>query len=91
MNKKDLVAGVAERSGVTNAQAAEVLDATLALIAEALQKGEEVRLLGFGTFAVAERAASSGRNPSTGETIEIKASRQARFKPGKKLKDSLNA
>ena len=85
------VMAMAQRAGVTNAQAAEVLDATLALISEALQKGEEVRLLGFGSFVVAERAASSGRNPSTGETIEIKASKQARFKPGKSLKDSLNA
>lgn len=90
MNKKELVAGVAERAGVTNAQAAEVLDATLALISEALQNGDEVRLLGFGSFVVAERAASTGRNPSTGATIEIKASKQARFKPGKTLKDALN-
>ena len=59
-------------------------------IAGALEKGDEVRLVGFGTFSVAERAASEGRNPRTGEKISIAASRQAKFKPGKTLKDALN-
>lgn len=90
MNKNDLVALVADASGLTKADAAKAVDAVFDGIADALKKGDEVRLVGFGTFAVAERAASEGRNPRTGEKIDIPASKQPKFKAGKNLKDALN-
>jgi len=90
MNKNDLVALVADASGLTKADAAKAVDAVFDGIGEALKKGDEVRLVGFGTFAVAERAASEGRNPRTGEKIAIPASKQPKFKAGKNLKDALN-
>lgn len=90
MNKNDLVALVADASGLTKADAAKAVDAVFDGISDALRKGDEVRLVGFGTFAVAERAASEGRNPRTGEKIAIPASRQPKFKAGKNLKDALN-
>ncbi len=90
MNKNDLVAVVAEAAGLSKADANKAVDAVFDGITGALQKGDEVRLVGFGTFAVAERAASEGRNPRTGEKISISASKQPKFKPGKGLKDALN-
>ncbi|MDG5494509.1 DNA-binding protein HU [Niveispirillum sp. SYP-B3756] len=90
MNKNDLVAVVAEAAGLSKADANKAVDAVFDGITGALQKGDEVRLVGFGTFAVAERAASEGRNPRTGEKIAISASKQPKFKPGKGLKDALN-
>ncbi|MBP7338370.1 MULTISPECIES: HU family DNA-binding protein [Niveispirillum] len=90
MNKNDLVAVVAEAAGLSKADANKAVDAVFDGITGALQKGDEVRLVGFGTFAVAERAASEGRNPRTGEKISIAASKQPKFKPGKGLKDALN-
>lgn len=90
MNKNDLVAVVAEAAGLSKADANKAVDAVFDGITDALKKGDEVRLVGFGTFAVAERAASEGRNPRTGEKISISASKQPKFKPGKGLKDSLN-
>ncbi|MFV3073416.1 HU family DNA-binding protein [Niveispirillum fermenti] len=90
MNKNDLVAVVAEAAGLSKADANKAVDAVFDGITGALQKGDEVRLVGFGTFAVAERAASEGRNPRTGEKIAIAASKQPKFKPGKGLKDALN-
>ena len=90
MNKNDLAAYVAEETGLAKADASKAVDAVLEGIADALKDGTEVRLVGFGTFAVAERAASEGRNPRTGEKIDIPASRQPKFKAGKALKDAVN-
>lgn len=90
MNKNDLVAVVAEAAGLSKADANKAVDAVFDGITAALQKSDEVRLVGFGTFAVTERAASEGRNPRTGEKINIAASKQPKFKPGKGLKDALN-
>lgn len=91
MNKNELIADVAERSGLSKAQASDAVDATFDAITECLKKGDEVRLVGFGTFAVTKRAASKGRNPRTGEEIQIPASNQPKFKAGKGLKDACNA
>ncbi|MBP2312420.1 HU family DNA-binding protein [Azospirillum soli] len=90
MNKNDLVAHVADAAGLSKTDATKAVDAVFEGIADSLKKGDEVRLVGFGTFAVAERAASEGRNPRTGEKITIPASKQPKFKPGKTLKDGLN-
>ncbi len=90
VNKNDLVAHVADVVGLSKSDAAKAVDAVFQGIETCLQKGDEVRLVGFGTFAVAARAASKGRNPRTGEEIDIPASKQPKFKPGKTLRDSLN-
>ena len=90
MNKNDLVAAVASDSGLSKADAAKAVDGVFAAISGSLAKGEEVRLVGFGTFSVAKRAATQGRNPRTGETIQIAASNQPKFKAGKGLKDAVN-
>lgn len=90
MNKNDLVTHVVTASGLTKTEATKAVDAVFEGIADSLKKGDEVRLVGFGTFAVAERAASEGRNPRTGEKIDIPASKQPKFKAGKTLKDALN-
>ncbi|UEM23928.1 HU family DNA-binding protein [Skermanella mucosa] len=90
MNKNDLVAFVADAASLSKADATKAVDAVFDGIISTLKKGEEVRLVGFGTFAVSERAASEGRNPRTGEKIDIPASKQPKFKPGKTLKDALN-
>lgn len=90
MNKNDLVAHVADAAGLSKTDATKAVDALFDGIIDSLKKGDEVRLVGFGTFAVAERAASEGRNPRTGEKIAIPASRQPKFKAGKVLKDALN-
>jgi DNA-binding protein HU-beta len=90
MNKNDLVGVVAENAKVTKAQAAEAVDALFDAITGALKAGDEVRLVGFGTFVVSKRKASTGRNPATGEPLKIAASNQAKFRPGKGLKDALN-
>ncbi|AWK87186.1 HU family DNA-binding protein [Azospirillum thermophilum] len=90
MNKNDLVTHVADASGLSKADATKAVDAVFEGISDSLKKGDEVRLVGFGTFAVAERAASEGRNPRTGEKITIPASKLPKFKPGKTLKDALN-
>ena len=90
MNKNDLVAYVANAAALSKTDAAKAVDAVFDGIADTLKAGNEVRLVGFGTFAVAERAASEGRNPRTGEKITIAASRQPKFKAGKTLKDVLN-
>jgi DNA-binding protein HU-beta len=90
MNKNDLVGAVAEKAEITKGQAAEAVDAVFDAIAGSLKKGDEVRLVGFGTFSVSKRKATTGRNPATGAEIKIPASNQAKFKPGKGLKDSLN-
>ncbi len=90
MNKNDLVASVADQSGLSRGDAAKAVDAVFESITGSLKSGTEVRLVGFGTFTVSKRAATTGRNPRTGEEIKIPASQQAKFKPGKGLKDALN-
>jgi DNA-binding protein HU-beta len=90
MNKNDLVASVATNSGLSKADAAKAVDAVFDSITASLKGGNEVRLVGFGTFAVTRRRASTGRNPRTGETIQIAASNQPKFRAGKGLKDAVN-
>lgn len=90
MNKADLVTKVAELSGLTKADADKVVDATFDAITHALKGGDEVRLVGFGSFSVSQRAASEGRNPRTGEKIKIAASKQPKFSAGKGLKEAVN-
>ena len=89
MNKLELVAVVSDETELPRNKASEVVDAVFNAIEAALKKQEEVRLVGFGTFATAKRKATSGRNPRTGETMEIAASTTVRFKPGKALKDAV--
>ncbi len=90
MNKNDLVAAVAEVATLSKADAAKAVDAVLDVVGKTLKDGNEVRLVGFGTFSVAKRAASEGRNPRTGETIKIPASKRPKFSAGKALKDLVN-
>lgn len=90
MNKQDLINKVAEDSGLSKADAGRAVDSVFDSITAQLAAGGEVRLVGFGTFAVARRKATTGRNPRTGETIQIAASNAPKFKAGKALKDSLN-
>ena len=90
VNKNDLVALVADAAGLSKIDATKAVDAVFDGIIQSLKKGEEVRLVGFGTFDVSDRAASEGRNPRTGEKINIPASKQPKFKAGKTLKDALN-
>jgi DNA-binding protein HU-beta len=90
VNKMDLVASVADETELPRTKAAEVVDAVFAAIGKALKHEQEVRLVGFGTFATAKRKAGTGRNPRTGEEIEIPASVSVKFKPGKGLKDAVN-
>ncbi len=89
MNKSKLIELAALNANVTKASAARVVDATLDAIADSLKNGDSVALVGFGTFSVRERAARSGRNPKTGEAIEIAASKIPAFKAGKALKDAV--
>ncbi|MDX5360062.1 MAG: HU family DNA-binding protein [Alphaproteobacteria bacterium] len=90
MNKNELASVVSDNTGLTKADAAKAVDAVFDAITDALKKGDEVRLVGFGSFAVAAREAKQGRNPQTGATITIPASKQPKFKAGKGLKDALN-
>ncbi|NIP16749.1 MAG: DNA-binding protein HU [Xanthomonadales bacterium] len=90
MNKSDLIDAIAASTGLTKADAGRALDATVANITSALQGGNSVSLVGFGTFSVKRRAARTGRNPRTGETIKIRASNNPSFKAGKALKDAVN-
>ena len=90
MNKNDLVAAVADSTGLSKADSSSAVDGVFDAITNALKSGGDVRLVGFGTFSVANRKASQGRNPRTGEKIQIPASRQAKFKAGKGLKESIN-
>ncbi|MGH6660518.1 MAG: HU family DNA-binding protein [Rhodospirillales bacterium] len=90
MNKNDLVAAVASRTGLSKTDAAKAVDGFIESVTAALKKGAEVRLVGFGTFSVSRRAATTGRNPRTGERIQIPASNQPKFKAGKALKASVN-
>ena len=90
MNKNDLISQVADDAGLSKADATKAVDAILDNIAGSLSNGGEVRLVGFGTFSVTHRKATTGRNPRTGEAIQIKASNQPKFKAGKALKDAVN-
>jgi DNA-binding protein HU-beta len=90
VNKNDLVDAVASATELKKAEATKAVDSVFDAIGLALKKGDEVRLVGFGTFSVQERKAGEGRNPRTGEKIQIAASKQAKFKPGKTLKDALD-
>ena len=90
MNKSDLVDAVASSADVTKASAGRAVDAVLDSIGDALGKGDTVSLVGFGTFSVSHRAATTGRNPRTGEAIQIAASKNAKFKSGKGLKEAVN-
>lgn len=90
MNKQDLISAVAESSGLSKADATKSVEGVFDAITGALKKGDEVRLVGFGTFSVSKRKASTGRNPRTGETMTIAASTQPKFKAGKGLKDAVN-
>ena len=90
MNKTELVAAMAEQTNLSKKDAEAALKAFTDVVSEELKKGEKVQLVGFGTFEVSERAAREGRNPQTGETMEIKASKTPKFKAGKALKDMMN-
>ena len=89
MNKMDLIAAVADQTELPRTKAQEAVDAVFGAIEAALKKQEEVRLVGFGTFATAKRKAGTGRNPRTGEAMQIAASTTVRFKAGKGLKDAV--
>ncbi len=90
MNKSELIARVAEVTELPKKDVTRVVDAVFQTISETLQKGEKVQLVGFGNFEVRERSARKGRNPQTGEEIEIPASKVPAFKPGKALKEGIN-
>ena len=90
MNKNDLIAKVSEDSDLSKADATKAVDAVFDTITGSLQSGNEVRLVGFGTFSVTRRQASQGRNPRTGEKIQIPASNPPKFKAGKALKEAVN-
>ena len=90
MSKQQLVEMIAEKAGLTKADASRALEATMESIQEALKKGEKVSLVGFGTFATSKREAREGRNPRTGETVKIAARTAVTFKAGSKLKDAVN-
>lgn len=90
MNRLDLVTAVASGAEMSPAAAGRAVDAVFGAITGELKSGGEVRLIGFGTFTVADFAAREGRNPLTGEKIQIASSKQAKFKPGKRLRDELN-
>lgn len=90
MNKTELIAAIADKTELKKTEVEKALKAFTDVVAEELKKGEKIALVGFGTFEVAERAAREGRNPATGETIKIAASKTPKFKAGKALKDSIN-
>ena len=90
MNKTELIDAVADEAEVSKAEAGRAVDAVISSITKALKKGDSVTLVGFGTFQVRKRAARTGRNPKTGDTIKIKASKNPEFKAGKALKDAVN-
>ena len=90
MNKNELISSVANETGLTKTDSAKAVDAFVAAGTKALKNGDEVRLVGFGTFSVAKRAATTGRNPRTGAEIKIAARKQAKFKAGKALQEAVN-
>ncbi len=90
MNKSELIDAVAAAADLTKADAGRAIDATVAAITDTLSKGDSLSLIGFGTFSISNRAARTGRNPRTGESIQIKAAKLPKFKAGKALKDAVN-
>jgi DNA-binding protein HU-beta len=90
VNKYDVAAAVAAKTAMSKAAATEAVEAMIDVITRALKKGSEVRLVGFGSFYVRNRKASKGRDPRTGETISIKATKLPKFKAGKSLKEAVN-
>ena len=90
MNKTELIAAIAEKTELSRKDAETALKAFTEVVEEELKKGEKIQLVGFGTFEVSERAAREGRNPQTGETMQIAASKSPKFKAGKALKDAIN-
>ena len=90
MNKAEFTSAVADGAELSKADAGRAVDAVIEVIKKALKKGETITLVGFGTFSVRKRAARQGRNPQTGDTIKIKASKNPAFKAGKALKDAVN-
>ncbi len=90
MNKQELVLAIAEKGGLTKANADKVVNAFVETVKESLMQGESIQLIGFGTFSVSERAARIGRNPQTGKEIQIGAKKVAKFKAGKALDDAIN-
>lgn len=90
MNKNELISQVADTTGLSKADSTKAVDCVFDTITGSLKDGDEVRLVGFGTFSVSRRAASQGRNPRTGQPIKIPASKQPKFKAGKSLKDAIN-
>jgi len=90
LNKQELIDNMADSADISKAAAGRALDAMISSISGALKKGDSLTLVGFGTFSVRSRAARSGRNPKTGETIQIKAAKVPAFKAGKALKDAVN-
>ncbi len=91
MNRTELVAAISEKAGLTKKDSEAALSAVLSSITEALKEGDKVQLVGFGTFETRERKARTGRNPRTNDILEISASKSPAFKPGKSLKDIVNA
>lgn len=91
MNKTELVAAIAEKTELSKKDSEKALKAFIDVVTEELQKGEKIQLVGFGTFEVADRAAREGRNPLTGEKMQIEASKAPKFKAGKALKDAIKA
>ena len=91
MTKADMIAAVAEKSGLTKKDAEKAVKALTETVIENLAKGEKIQMIGFGTFEVSERAAREGRNPHTGESMTIEASKTPKFKPCKAFKDAVNA
>lgn len=90
MNKNDLIAAVSNQTGLSKADTTKAVDGVIEAVTSSLRDGTEVRLVGFGTFSVAHRKATTGRNPRTGEKIQIPASNQPKFKAGKALKEAVN-
>jgi DNA-binding protein HU-beta len=90
MKKSDLITALASNAGLPKRDAERALNGILAAITDALKQGDDVRLTGFGTFSVAHRAATQGRNPRTGAAIEVAGSRQPKFRAGKSLKEAVN-
>jgi DNA-binding protein HU-beta len=91
MNKNEVISAVAADSGLTKNDAAKAVESLLGVITNALKAGDDVRFVGFGTFAVSHRAATTGRDPRTGNPVQISARNNAKFKPGKGLKDAVNS
>ena len=89
MNKQELISQVADGAGLNRNDAARAVETLLSTVTSALKRGDEVRLVGFGNFSVTRRKASTGRNPRTGEPIQIGSSSQPKFRPGKVLKDAV--